>query len=250
MTVGMKMEGLIVSQDVRVQREMSEIMDELSIRAEVCMLPARAIDVLAKRSFDVLVLDLNLRGSEEIRRKVQDSQVDSRMIVALLTDPAAARPSIPAGAHVILLNRLSDNSRNDFRNLVYSKMVHEWRKEPRFAVRWLVAARNANNQPVQLTMLNISQGGIGLFFTEKLVQGDLLKFKLLLPETSQIIQFEARVMWILQNGFAGAEFESISRADSDLLRNWLVQKNQAEKVASYEMNLPPAGSYSPLHSNT
>jgi hypothetical protein len=75
-----------------------------------------------------------------------------------------------------------------------------------------------------VTLMDISEAGIGLYFTGNLVVGDLLKFKLLLPSTNRIVQFAARVLWTLRGNLAGAEFENISAADSSVLHKWLQQK--------------------------
>jgi PleD family two-component response regulator len=67
MTLDMKFEGLLVSRDLDVLREMSAILDDLSIDVDVCMLPSRALDVLAKRDLDLVMVDWeNENGGSDI----------------------------------------------------------------------------------------------------------------------------------------------------------------------------------------
>jgi len=124
----------------------------------------------------------------------------------------------------------------EFRKRVYSRMLAERRQQPRHAVRWLVAAKDVNDVVVPVTLMDISEAGIGIFFTGKLVAGDLLQFKLLLPDANHAdakhaIQFDARIIWTLPGNAAGAEFESISVADASLLHKCLQQELQVKELA-------------------
>jgi hypothetical protein len=231
MTSDMKFEALVFSQNVNVLNDLLAIMEDLPIDVNVCMLPSRAIDLLAQRDFDLLVLDCERgNGVEELAARSRASTGCRKMLIAAL--PYGADPSnnfSPAGADVLIHKPLTASSTNDFRDLVYSRMVTEWRREPRYAVRWLVAAKDANGRPVPLTMMDISEGGIGLSYTGNVSVADLLTFKLLLPGSNQVIQFDARILWTVRNNMAGAEITNIAAFDGGILRAWLQDKRQGHR---------------------
>ena len=226
MTPDMKFEGLLVSQNVQVLKGMLEILDDLSIDIDVCMYASRAIDLLTKRDIDLVVLDwADGNGASEVARKFGILNGRRKMTVAALVDDhLASKQAIQAGAHVLIKKPLTSKTRCEFRTQVYSRMVQEWREQPRYAVRWLVAAKDANDNAVPLTLMDLSEGGVGLLFSGNLLVGDVLKFNLLLHGTKQIIRFDARVLWTVTNNRAGAEFVNIPAADSDILRKWLHEK--------------------------
>ena len=142
-----------------------------------------------------------------------------------------------AGAHVLIQKPFSDNFKSDFRILVYSRMVREWQRHPRYAVRWLVSAKDSKNRPVQVTMEDLSRAGVGLSFVGKLFVDDVLTFNLLLPGTNQIIRFDARVLWRLHDNRAGAVFENISTIDADILDTWLQNRHRVKDGAIQQTTL-------------
>jgi len=231
MTPDMKFEGLLLSRDVQVLKAMSGIMDDLSIQVDLCMSPSRALDLLGKRDIDLLVVDWDENnGSPEIIKTITNSVGRRVTVAAILDRKLGVAQAMSAGAHTIIRKPLMEGCTREFRKRVYSRMLAERRQQPRHAVRWLVAAKDVNDVAVPVTLMDISEMGIGIFFTGKLVAGDLLQFKLLLPHANHAIHFEARIVWTLPGNAAGAEFESISIADAGLLHKCLQQEHRVKEL--------------------
>jgi hypothetical protein len=232
MTPDMKFEALLVSQDLQIMQKTLEMMEDLSIDIDICGSPSRALDLLTARNVDLVILDYDEEnGTEEIAKTLSRSGGCFKTTIAALVDGSSSGKQITqAGAHVLIQKPLTDNFKSHFRTLVYSRMVWEWRRYPRYAVRWLVAAKDSNNRPVPVTMEDISRAGVGLSFVGKLLVDDILTFRLLLPETNQIIGFDARVLWRLRDNRAGAEFVNISTADADVLDTWLQNRHRPKNA--------------------
>jgi len=230
MTPDMKFEALLVSRDLQILRRTAETMDDLSIDVDICGSPSRAIDLLARRNVDLLILDYDEgNGTAEIAKTFRSVGCLRMTIAALVDGSISGKQIIEAGAQVLIQKPLSDNFKSDFRALVYSRMVWEWRRHPRYAVRWLVAAKDSKGSPVPVTMQDISRAGIGLSLAEKVPVEAILSFRLLLPGTNQIIRFDARVLWRLSDNRAGAEFVNMSTADAAVLDTWLESRHKARK---------------------
>jgi len=157
-------------------------------------------------------------------------------IAAIVDRHVAGEHALQAGAHAVLHKPFTSRSKSEFRAAIYSRMIAERHPQSRYAIRWLVAAKDVNDSPVPDTMTDISEAGIGVVFTGRILAGDLLNFSLLLPGTNQIIRFEVRVLWTLRDSVAGAEFIRISTAHSEVLHKWLQQKNQAKRLDSWGQN--------------
>jgi len=230
MTPDMKFEALLVSQDLEILQRMLETMEDLSIDVDVCRSPSRAADLLTNRNVDLVIFDCNEAndGADIVKTISKSEGCLKTTIAALVDDPASGQQITDAGAHVLIYKPLTNHFNRDFRDLVYSRMVREWRRHPRYAVRWLVAAKDSKGGAVQVTMEDISRAGVGLSFVGKLLVGDLLVFRLLLPGTNQIIRFDARVLWNLSDNRAGAVFENISTVDADVLDIWLQSRHGAK----------------------
>lgn len=228
MTPDMNFEALLVSQDRQILKTTLETMEELSIAVNVCKSPSGAFDLLTRRNIDLVILDCDEgNGAAEIAKTVSKLRVCLKTTIAALVDgPLSGKQITEAGAHVLIQKPLTANFTSDFRTLVYSRMVWERRRHPRYAVQWLVAAKDSEDRPVPVTMEDISRAGVGLSFAGKLLVDDLLKFSLLLPGTNQVIRFEARVLWSLRDHRAGAKFVSMSTVDADVLDTWLQSRHQ------------------------
>jgi hypothetical protein len=242
MTPDMKFEGLLVSRDIHVLKEMTRIMEDLSIDVDLCMFSNRALDILGKREIDLLVIDCEDHGSASEILGALGSLSGSRRITTLaIVNGGIPGEPIRAGAHVVVQKPLSDNFQVEFRDLVYARMVAERRQQHRYAVRWLVAAKDMNGNPVQVTVTDLSEAGIGFSFAGRVSAGDRLKLRVMLTGANQIIQFDARAVWTLRSNIAGAEIVSISAADSDVLRKWLKQKHEVKNAATQQPNCQLSG---------
>jgi hypothetical protein len=239
MTPDMKFEALLVSQDPQIVRRTLETMQDLSIDVDVCKSTSRAVDLLMRRNVDLVVLDCDeSNGAAEIAQTVGRLRGCLKTtIVALVDGPLSGKQITEAGAHVLIQKPLSANFKNDFRTLVYSRMVWERRQHPRYAVQWLVAAKDSEGQPVPVTMVDISPAGVGLSFARKLLVDDLLTFRLLLPGTNQIIRFDARVLWNLGDNRAGAKFVNMSTADTEVLDTWLQTRHGISNSENFQTTL-------------
>jgi hypothetical protein len=234
MTPDMKFEALLVSPNLPILKGVLETLEDLSIDVDICMSPTRAVDVLTKRNVDLVVIDCDKgNGAAEVALTLGRSTGGRKTTIAALVDGSLTGKEITeAGAHVLIQKPLTSNFRSDFRKLVYSRMVWEWRKQPRYAIRWLVAAKDTNGKPVPVTMEDISQTGVGLSFVGNLRIDDVLSFSVMLPGTNQIIQFDARILWTLRDNRAGTEFVKISTVDADVLCGWLESRHKVKTLAT------------------
>jgi hypothetical protein len=230
MTPDMKFEALLISQDLQVLQKTVETMEDLSIDVDICGSPSRALDLLTRRNFDLVILDYDEgNGTAEIAKTLSKSGGRLKTTITALVDGSFSGKQITeAGAQILIQKPLTDNFKSYFRTLVYSRMVREWRRHPRYAVRWLVAAKDSKDRPVPVTMENISRAGVGLSFVGKLLVDDILTFRLLLPGTNQIVRSDARVLWRLRDNRAGAEFVNMSTVDADVLDTWLQNRHRVK----------------------
>src|ERR1700678_3444642 len=183
MTPDMKFEAILVSQDPQILQRALETLEGLSIDVEVCKSTSDALDLLAKRNVDLVILDCDEgNGAAEIAKTVSKLRSCLRTTtVALVDGPLSDKQLIAAGAHVLMQKPINDTFSRDFREFVYSRMVWERRRHPRYAVRWLVAAKDSQGRPVPVTMEDISQAGVGLSHAGNLPVDNILIFRLLLP---------------------------------------------------------------------
>ena len=85
------------------------------------------------------------------------------------------------------------------------------------------------NRTIEVTVLDIGDGGIGLTTKAELIVGDVLSFRLLLPGSAREIYVQIRVLWTGNFGRAGCEFLRIPPVDLTILHDWLKDKIRIKK---------------------
>jgi len=225
MTADMAFECLLISHDPGVFGVVNRILRELSICTNVCLSSAKAPNLLAKGSPDLVVIDWEGEASADLVHQIwKASKWKKPTIVAI--SPGDCR--LP-GVHVVLKKPVTNESGTKSLKSAYSRMVQEHRQHARYALMMSVKAADEGNRIVPVTIMDIGDGGVGLVTKAELVIGDVLSFRLLLPGAIRDIYIQARVLWTKEYGRAGCEFVRIPPVDLTILHDWLKRKIQIKK---------------------
>lgn len=217
MTPEMAFECLFVSHDPAVFGTMDRILQDFSIRTNVCPNPSSAANLLTEGGTDLIVIDLESEHSSELMHQICESRMRQKPTVLAVSTVDSAIP----GVHVILRKPVTPESGAKSLKAAYSRMLQDYRKHTRFALMTPVLATDENNRALSVTVTNIGAGGLGLTAQEKLAIGSILSFRVPLPGLSSEIQIRARVLWNRQYAAAGCEFIRISPTDLQVLHAWL-----------------------------
>src|SRR5579863_6890653 len=98
MTPEMEFECLVVSHDPAVFGAMDRILQDFSVRTNVCSNPSRASDLLAEGSTDLIVIDLEDEDSSELMHCIYRSRLGQKPTILAVSATDCAIP----GVHIIL----------------------------------------------------------------------------------------------------------------------------------------------------
>ncbi len=225
MTPDLSFECLFISHDPEVFGIVNRVLRDLSISTNICLSSSKAAALLEKNDTDLIVIDWDGNGSSDLLHEIwKPSKRKNPTIVAIL--PVDCHPP---GVHVVLKKPVTADSGMKSLKTAYSLMLHEHRRHARCALMMSVKATDDSNRDVPVTVLDISDGGVGLSSKEKLAIGEVLSFRLLLPGAIKDIYFQARILWIKDYGRAGGEFVRIPPVDLTILHDWLKRKIQIKK---------------------
>jgi hypothetical protein len=225
MTPDMAFECLLVSHDPAVFGTMDPILRDFSIRTNVCLSPAKAADLLAEGSTDLIVIDLEDVHSSELMHQICESRLWQKPTILAVSAVDCAIP----GVHVILRKPVTPESGTKSLKTAYSRMLRDYRKHTRFALMTPVLATDENNRTLSVTVTNIGEGGVGLTTKEKLETGSILSLRVPLPGLGDSVHIQARVLWTRKYGVVGCEFVRSSRGDLLVLHAWLESKYRFKK---------------------
>lgn len=225
MTADMAFECLLVCRDPAVFKTITRILRNLSICMNICLSPSTAFKVLVKGCTDLVVIDWEGEASSELLHEIWQWERWRKPTIVAISSQDCPIP----GAHVVLQKPVTDESGLKSLKIAYSRMLCDHRRYARHALMTSLVATDDTNRKVPLTVTNIGQGGVGLNTKEKLMIGDELSFRLLLPGGKRDILVHARVLWTRDYGAVGCEFLRIPPVDLDILHDWLKCKSQVKK---------------------
>jgi hypothetical protein len=225
MTPDMAFECLFVSRDPGLFSTMSRVLRDLSISMDICLNSSRAFDMLGKGSTDLIVIDWEGESSLELLHKIWKTEKWKKPTVVAVSSSDCPVP----GAHVVLKKPVTTESGMTSLKAAYSKMLRDYRQHARYALMMPVVATGENGRSVPVTVTDIGDGGVGLCTKQKLVIGDVLSFRLLLPDTPREILIHIRVLWTREYDRVGCEYLRIPPVDLTILHDWLKAKAQIKK---------------------
>lgn len=214
-TADKTLECLLVSRDPSLVGVLTEILEKLSLTTDICFTASEAADRLTRRRADLLIVDWE-EGATELLRQMEESVGPSKPTVVAVSPSGDQIP----GVYALIRKPVTGESCVQPLRLAYNRILREHRRHARYPLMLSLTATDQNQRVIALTVANIGDGGVGLIVEEGLSVGDVLSFRLLLPETSQSIQAEARVQWT-GKGRAGCEFVSIPPVELIVLHDWL-----------------------------
>ncbi len=224
MTSDLAFECLLVSRDPGVVCTMNKLLGTLSISTNLCLSSSKAFDQLSEGSTDLIILDWEDDSADLLHRVQQSGKWHKPTVVAVTSGDCPV-----SGAHVVLRKPVTEASGTKSLKAAYSRMLYDYRRHARYALMSSVQATDEKNRPVDVTITDIGDGGVGLSSRAEFSIGDVLSFHLLLPGAQRPIYIEARVQWARDYGAAGCEYLRIPPVDLTILHDWLKSRIQIKK---------------------
>jgi CheY-like chemotaxis protein len=223
-TSDMAFECLLISRDPAVVCVMNRLLDDFSISTKVCLNTSEAFDQLAGRNTDLVIVDWNEESAELLTGIRKSNGWRKPTVVAVSPNDCTLR-----GADIVLSKPVTDKSGARSLKAAYSRMLYDHRRHTRYALMSKVMATDERGRSIEVTILDIGDGGIGISTKEQFIVGDVLCLRLLLPGADRTIYIQARVQWTREYGALGCEFLRIPPVDLNILHDWLRSKNQIKK---------------------
>jgi ActR/RegA family two-component response regulator len=248
---------LLVSNDAVTIQQLSESMQQLAMFPEVCGEVLAALDLLNRRKFDAVIVDLQLGvQANAILEKVRHSPANRTAVIFTISDSDAETASaFKAGSNFALRRPLSQTSIERNFKVAYGLIVRERRRYFRCPVEIPAMIRGPATPEIQGQTLNISEGGIAVNTAVSLGPGIKVQVEFTLPGQSFRFEAEAAVCWSKES-YLGLQFTSLSPHLASELQEWLARRLEqslppsvAEKFRNLE-NAPPGTDKPPVGSGS
>lgn len=224
---------LLVSHDAIAIQQLSESMQKLAMSPELCADVPTALDLLNRRKFEALIVDLQAGDqANAIVEKVRLSPAHRTAVIFTISNSDAETASaFKAGSNFVLQRPLSPISIDRNLKVAYGLIVRERRRYFRCPVEIPAKISRPANPEIHGKTLNISEGGIAITTPVALGAGIKVQVEFTLPGHAFQLAAEAAVCWCKDN-YLGLQFISLSPQIASELQEWLARR--------LEESLPPS----------
>jgi DNA-binding response OmpR family regulator len=225
-----RLDGLLFSTDTQILSLMNQTLDSFAIETEVFAEIGPALDALAHRRLDVVIVDWNAAKSPTrvVRAARKSSPNSNSTIVAMVNGSSEMQAALLAGANFTIHKPTSHDDAIRCMRAAYGTMLQQRRRTARCTVDIRVVSTIAEVGCVEARLTDISIGGLALQCDKPLEIHSTVSLSFSLPATSQLIHVTGRVVNSIADadgrGRIGICFSSVSEDDFNLLVNWLADE--------------------------
>jgi CheY-like chemotaxis protein len=222
----MGLESLLVSRDPQVIAVLRPTLEKLSIQVEICQGARSGNEILSAEKFDAVIVDCDdLQGGLEVLGSLRKGSSNKNSVTfAILNGGTTTQKAFELGANFVLQKPVSPLNAMRCFGAALGFMTRERRRYFRQPVEMPVALVFGQGQELKATAINISEGGMSIYFRGKLPKGDISTVVFTLPGTKQAMQPKAALAWADGSGRAGLRFAEVPESSRQQLEQWLAEQ--------------------------
>ena len=230
----MQLESLLLSRDPEVIRVVQPALEKLSIDVEVCRGVNSGQEILRTERFDAIIIDCDdLKGAlgvlEGLRKSVSNK---NSATFAIVNGNTTTQQAFKMGANFVLQKPISALNAKRCFSAAVNFMMRERRRYFRHPVEMPATLSFGEGQKMKVTVTNLSEGGMAIFFRGPLPKGRVSTVSFNLPGAASALEPKVQVAWMDELGRAGLRFIDVTKESRAQLDAWLAgQSEKMEKPA-------------------
>jgi CheY-like chemotaxis protein len=237
MTKQVRLDGLLFSNDAEVVRVMNKVLEDFAIQTEVCTEIGSALEAVAHRRLDAVIVDWNLANDPaRIVKSTRKSSPNSNSTIVAMVDAGAETHALLVGANFMIYKPVDLDHASRCVRAAYGTMLQERRRAARVSTDIPLIVTVSHLGSVEGRVMDLSISGVGLQLERPLRVDQEVSLVCSLPGTSVVVRMTGKVVNSDAKGRAGVRFSLIPEGDLDLLESWL-----ATELAKLEVAEMPLG---------
>ena len=226
----MPLESLLLSRDPEVIRVLQPALEKLSIDVEVCRGVSSGQEILRTEKFDAIIVDCDdLKGALGVMGTLRKTASNKNSVTfAILNGTTSTQQAFQMGANFVLQKPISALNATRCFSAAINFMIRERRRYFRHPVEMSATLSFGQGQKLKVTLTNISEGGMAIFFRGTVPKGGVSTVSFKLPGAATPLEPKVQIAWMDESGRAGLRFIDMPKESRQQLDLWLSE--QAEKV--------------------
>jgi CheY-like chemotaxis protein len=226
----MATQSLVVSSDPEFLLALRPLLNEMGMGVEVCANGTGAFRSIRDRKFDAVIVDCDADDSGlDLLSTLRREQANQKTVaVGITSDYGSMKSVFDSGATFVLSKPLPLEDARRILRISKGVLTRAVRRFLRLPVENLATVTLGDH--TEAIILNVSQGGIAIHAPHDLIQGQMVYTSFLLPDTFDLVETMAQVMWTEPGGRAGVEFRSLTTDAQKQLQKWIRARAKAQNV--------------------
>jgi len=226
----MATQSLVVSSDPEFLLALRPLLNEMGMGVEVCANGNGAFRTIRDRKFDTVIVDCDADDSGlDLLSTLRREQANQKTVaVGITSDYGSMKNVFDSGATFVLSKPLPVEDARRILRISKGVLTRAVRRFLRLPVENLATVTIGDH--VEAIILNVSQGGLAIHAPQDLIPGQMIYTSFLLPDTFDLIETMAQVMWAEPGGRAGVEFRALTTESQAMLYKWIKARAKAQNV--------------------
>lgn len=227
-----QLDGLLLTRDTQVVSVMNQVLGSFSIDTEVCGEIDSALDAVAHRRLDTVIVDWDgVTDPTRVVRAVRKSSPNSNCTIVAMVREGSETHALLVGANFMILKPADLDHANRCMRAAYGTMLQNRRRAARVPVDLPAVVRVVNMGRIEARVSDLSVGGLALQCKQPLQTNQEVLAQFSLPGFARVVHAAGKVVNANATGRAGVRFTFVPEEDVNLLENWLaVELAKLEKA--------------------
>ena len=235
----MPFSSLVLCRDPESLRVLRRTLDDIGVPVEVFTGPDPAIEALAKRKFEAVLIDCDdMHGAPGVLQSVRSSPSNKSAIVfAIVNKITSVRDAFSMGANFVLDKPLSLDRVTRSLRAAQGLIQRERRRYFRQEIKLKADVLLPGGQQVQAWVSNLSTGGISVMLPNPGPASGTVRVRFSLPGGKQLIDAQGEIAWTAQEGGGlGVRFLQVPGPAQKELDQWLTANLEKHPPAAMFIN--------------
>lgn len=223
---GHGLDFVVLCDDYPALRAITKAVNASGGKLSVAPSPAAAMEYIARRKLDGIVVDLRVQGGLDLVKLVRSGKSNkSSVIFACVTSSSEVTLALSAGANFVIHHPFTLEKISQLLQSAAPLMAAEKRRYFRFPLVATIHLK-IDSKDSRATMSNLSEGGMAVWCPELQQLGTTIGFSFELPFAG-IIQGRGEVTWANSEGLIGVKFHFLAEGAYHQLKGWLDRRMSA-----------------------
>ena len=216
-----RLDGLLFSNDTQLLGVMNQVLSNFAIETEVCTELGMALDAVAHRRLDTVIVDWDGGDPTRIVRGARKSSPNSNSTIVAMVDSHSETHALLVGANFMIHKPVDVDRARRCMRAAYGTMLQQRRRAERVSVDIPVIARVSGMEQLDARISDLSVGGLALQFKQPQQVGGQVSVVFTLPGTDNLIRAMGKIVNANATGRAGIRFSFALEDELAALENWL-----------------------------